>query len=54
LATDYCVKFTALDAWELGFKTHLIDAGCRGVELHTGDVNLTLEDMRAAGVELMQ
>ncbi|MFQ5501903.1 MAG: bifunctional nicotinamidase/pyrazinamidase, partial [Phycisphaerae bacterium] len=31
LATDYCVKFTALDARSLGFDTCLIEDGCRGV-----------------------
>lgn len=30
LATDVCVKFTALDARELGFDTWVIDDGCRG------------------------
>ena len=35
LATDYCVKFTALDARRLGFDTHLLLDGCRGVELKT-------------------
>ena len=38
LATDYCVKFTALDAVELGFETCLLEDACRGVELHPGDV----------------
>jgi nicotinamidase/pyrazinamidase len=38
LATDYCVKFTALDGQALGFKTHLIEDACRGVELKKGDV----------------
>jgi len=28
LATDYCVKFTALDAVSLGFKTNLVEDGC--------------------------
>ena len=52
LATDYCVKFTALDARRLGFQTHLIEEGCRGVELHPGDVARALADMRGAGVEI--
>ena len=39
LATDYCVKFTALDARQLGFKTHLIEDACRGVNLKPGDVD---------------
>ena len=33
LATDYCVKFTALDARALGFAVTLVDDGCRAVNL---------------------
>lgn len=50
LATDYCVKFTALDAVGLGFETRLIVDGCRGVELAAGDVARAIAEMRAAGV----
>jgi nicotinamidase/pyrazinamidase len=50
LATDYCVKFTALDARNLGFETFLITDGCRGVDLNPGDVDSAIEEMRAAGV----
>ena len=53
LATDYCVKFTALDAQNLGFKTFVIEDACRGVELHEGDVRRALDDMRAAGVTIL-
>ena len=52
LATDYCVKFTALDAVELGFSTHLVLDGCRGVELNPGDVDRALEELRHAGVQV--
>ncbi|MGV3530755.1 MAG: bifunctional nicotinamidase/pyrazinamidase [Chthoniobacteraceae bacterium] len=52
LATDYCVKFTALDARQLGLRTHLIADACRGVELQPGDVARAIEAMRAAGVEI--
>ena len=52
LATDYCVKATALDARQLGFNTHLILDGCRGVELSPGDVERALAEMRAAGVKV--
>jgi nicotinamidase/pyrazinamidase len=52
LATDYCVKFTALDARQLGLRTHLIEDACRGVELQPGDVARAIEEMRAAGVEI--
>ncbi len=50
LATDYCVKFSALDAVKLGFTTHVIIEGCRGVELHPGDTERAIEEMRAEGV----
>jgi nicotinamidase/pyrazinamidase len=50
LATDYCVKFTALDAVSLGFRTHLILEGCRGVDLEPNDARRAVEEMRAAGV----
>src|SRR5947207_9776261 len=36
LTTDYCVKFSALDAIQLGFKTHVIEEACRGVNLRQG------------------
>lgn len=54
LATDYCVKFTAIDSVHLGFKTHLIEDACRGVELQPGDVARALEEMRQAGVTIMR
>jgi len=50
LATDYCVKFTALDAVRLGFKTFLIEDGCRGVELAKGDSARAIMEMKRAGV----
>ncbi|VEA35469.1 pyrazinamidase/nicotinamidase [Salmonella enterica subsp. enterica] len=34
LATDYCVKFTVLDALELGYAVNVITDGCRGVNIH--------------------
>lgn len=54
LATDYCVKATALDARQLGFTTHLIADGCRGVNLHPGDVDRAIDELRAAGVRIIQ
>jgi nicotinamidase/pyrazinamidase len=52
LATDYCVKFTALDAVELGYKTVLLLDGCRGVELRAGDCEAAVEQMARAGVAI--
>jgi nicotinamidase/pyrazinamidase len=54
LATDYCVKFTALDARQLGFNTFLIEDASRGVNLKPGDVERAVEEMRAAGVKVVR
>ena len=50
LATDYCVKATALDAVRKGFKTYLILDACRAVNLNPGDGDRAVEEMRNAGV----
>lgn len=52
LATDYCVKFTALDAIKEGLAVHLIGNACRGVEVRPGDTSRAVEAMRAAGVRV--
>ena len=53
LATDYCVKFTVLDALQLGFRTHLIVDACRGVDFQPGDSQRAIEEMRAAGAVIV-
>ncbi|MFK7818460.1 MAG: bifunctional nicotinamidase/pyrazinamidase [Planctomycetaceae bacterium] len=52
LATDYCVRFTALDAKSLNFDVTLVEDGCRGVNLNAGDVDRTLEELEAAGIRI--
>jgi nicotinamidase/pyrazinamidase len=52
LATDYCVKYTCLDAVHLGLKTHVILDACRGIELQAGDVERAIEEMVAVGVKI--
>lgn len=54
LATDYCVKATALDAKGLGFQTSVIADACRGVNLQAGDVDRALAEMEASGISVMQ
>ena len=54
LATDYCVKASALDAIKSGLKTTVITDAIAGVELQEGDSEKALEEMRAAGVRLMK
>lgn len=54
LATDYCVKFTALDALEDGFSAYVIEDGCRGVGLGPDDVQDAVQEMRKSGVTILQ
>jgi nicotinamidase/pyrazinamidase len=53
LATDYCVKFTALDAIGLGFRVALLEEAARGVELQPDDVRRAIEEMRDHGVKII-
>ncbi|HEY1846171.1 MAG TPA: bifunctional nicotinamidase/pyrazinamidase [Buttiauxella sp.] len=53
LATDYCVKFTVLDALELGYKVTVITDGCRGVNIKPQDSLMAFQDMSAAGATLI-
>lgn len=54
LATDFCVKYSALDAIGLGFKTHVIEEGCRGVNLQPDDSAKAIEEIRKVGVEIVK
>lgn len=53
LATDYCVKFTALDALRLGYHTIVVKEGCRGVELNRGDIDKAYQEIEAKGGKVM-
>ena len=52
LATDYCVRATALDAIALGFETAVLREGIRAVDLVPGDGDRAIAEMEAAGVTL--
>jgi nicotinamidase/pyrazinamidase len=52
LATDYCVKETALDGVRLGFETVVLLEGCRAVNLQPGDDARAVDDMKLAGVRI--
>ncbi len=49
LATDYCVKETAIDSLDHGFDTTVLADGVRGVNLEAGDDERALDAVRAAG-----
>ena len=54
LALDYCVKFTAVDAVELGYKTHLIVDGTRAVNIQPEDGDNAVDFLRSIGVTIME
>jgi nicotinamidase/pyrazinamidase len=54
LATDYCVKFTTLDACALGYSVTLVVDGCRGIDLKPGDIDRAIDEMRAAGAKILE
>lgn len=49
LATDYCVKATAIDAAQKGFSTVVLTKGIRAVNREPGDDERALEEVRRAG-----
>src|SRR3954447_10098809 len=52
LATDYCVRATALDALREGFAVTLDTAASRGIDVEPGDVDRALDEVRTAGGEV--
>jgi nicotinamidase/pyrazinamidase len=54
LATDYCVRFSALDALRLGFRVHVIQDACRGINLKPGDIARAIAEVRHAGGRVLR
>ncbi len=54
LATEYCVKNTALDALRRGFRTYVIEDGVRGINHPDGTVQAAFEEMKQQGAILIQ
>lgn len=52
LTTEYCVKYSALDAKKLGFKVNVVLDGCAGVDLNPQDSKKAIEEMKEAGVRI--
>jgi nicotinamidase/pyrazinamidase len=53
LATDYCVKFTVLDALKLGYEVWVIEDGCRAVDSAPGAGERALAEMRGFGATVI-
>ncbi len=54
LATDYCVKATALDARREGLEVIVLEDAIRGVEVNPGDSNRAVGEMRQAGCTFLR
>jgi nicotinamidase/pyrazinamidase len=52
LATDYCVKHTALEALRAGLHVTVDSTAVRGVDVQPGDSELALDELRAAGASI--
>ena len=50
LATDFCVRDSALDAARLGFSVHVVEEGCRGIDID-GSLEAAWQAMASSGVE---
>jgi nicotinamidase/pyrazinamidase len=52
LTTDYCVKYSVLDAAQLGFKIHVVLDACKPVNLSHDDEAKAIEEMKEVGAHL--
>jgi len=52
LATDYCVKFTAMDGLKEGFEVVLVENACRGIDNPPGSLGDAVDEMKRAGVQM--
>lgn len=53
LATDYCVKYTAIDAAKLGFQTFVIADATRAVNLQKDDGEQAIKEMLIRGISVI-
>jgi len=53
IATDYCVRATAHDALQEGFKVLVLEDAIRGVEVNPGDCQRAIEGLRQAGARVV-
>jgi nicotinamidase/pyrazinamidase len=54
LATDYCVRASAIDACKEGFDVTVVEDAVRAVEVTEGDSDRAFEDMRRAGARVVR
>ncbi len=49
LATDYCVRYSAVDARKLGFEVTLVENACRAIDMD-GSLAEAMAEMKGCGV----
>jgi nicotinamidase/pyrazinamidase len=54
LATDYCVKFSGLDALRQGYETVVLEDLCKGVNMAPADSDKALNELQKAGGSIEQ
>lgn len=54
LATDYCVRATALDATRRGIRVRVLEDAIKGVDVKPRDSEAAVQEMRAAGVPFVE
>lgn len=53
LTTEYCVKYSVLDALQLGYQITVIEDACKGIGLRANDIADAVADMKAAGATFL-
>ena len=53
MATEYCVKATALDTKSAGFEVFVVIDACQGVEVNKGDIEKAIEEMKNRGIKII-
>jgi nicotinamidase/pyrazinamidase len=53
IATDYCVRQSALDALRAGLEVRVLPDAIAGIDVHPGDAQRALDEISAAGAELV-
>ncbi|OHX68159.1 bifunctional nicotinamidase/pyrazinamidase [Flammeovirga pacifica] len=53
IALDFCVKYTALDAKALGYKTFMIEDASKGINFRPNDVQNAIIDMKVSGIRVI-
>jgi nicotinamidase-related amidase len=54
IATDYCVKATALDALQAGIEVRVLKDAITGIDVRPGDVDRALGEMSEGGATLVE